>query len=171
MLVVPNSVSDDQLRTVAQFRSRGRLPALCWKHPGSMAVMLRCSQPRVGIRGARCGPDEALFAAISASNPLAEHVHIIDARPRLNAVANTARGAGFENTDHYAHTELRFMDIENIHKVRDSMVRLAAFVAAVPPGDRAWLSGLESTQWLAHIRTIMVATCDVRPSARLLPRH
>ena len=56
------------------------------------------------------------------------------------------------------------MDIENIHKVRDSLNRLVSFIETVPPSDRNWYSGLESTQWLSHIRSIMVATCEVRLS-------
>lgn len=60
VLVVPQSVSDQQLRAVAAFRSRGRLPVLCWKNPASMATILRCSQPRVGITGARSADDEAV---------------------------------------------------------------------------------------------------------------
>jgi len=60
VLVVPNSITDQQLRSVSAFRSRGRLPVLCWKNPATMATILRCSQPRVGITGARSADDEAV---------------------------------------------------------------------------------------------------------------
>jgi myotubularin-related protein 1/2 len=32
-LIMPRTVNDDQIRQVAQFRSRGRIPILTWKHP------------------------------------------------------------------------------------------------------------------------------------------
>lgn len=82
-------------------------------------------------------------------------MHIVDARPRVNAIANTAKGAGFESTANYPRTTLQFMDIENIHVVRDSMNKLVAFVSQTRTTDKGWLSGLESTQWLQHLRSVL----------------
>ena len=50
-----------------------------------------------------------------------ETVDIYDARPKLAAVGNQLQGKGFENIEHYKNCTLEFLNIENIHKVRDSM--------------------------------------------------
>ncbi len=47
-------------------------------------------------------------------------VQIYDARPYLSAMGQQVTGKGFENTSHYRNCNLTFLDIENIHKVRDS---------------------------------------------------
>ena len=46
---------------------------------------------------------------------------IIDARPTTNAVANTAKGAGTENMDHYKEARKVYLGIDNIHTMRDSL--------------------------------------------------
>jgi myotubularin-related protein 1/2 len=46
---VPKTASDELLKQVATFRSRGRLPVLSWIHPISLATITRCSQPLVGV--------------------------------------------------------------------------------------------------------------------------
>ena len=50
-LCVPNSMSDAQLRGAVQYRSRGRIPALSWRHPMNGAPLCRASQPMSGLRG------------------------------------------------------------------------------------------------------------------------
>lgn len=47
---VPAQVTDDDIKAVANFRSRGRIPVLSWIHPESQATITRCSQPLVGVR-------------------------------------------------------------------------------------------------------------------------
>lgn len=46
---VPAQATDEDLRAVAAFRSRGRIPVLSWIHPESQATITRCSQPLVGV--------------------------------------------------------------------------------------------------------------------------
>ena len=45
----------------------------------------------------------------------------MDARPSINAKANSMTGGGTENTDYYENVSLVFCNIENIHRVRDSL--------------------------------------------------
>ena len=40
---------------------------------------------------------------------------IVDARPTTNAVANTAKGAGTENMDHYKEAKKAYLGIDHIH--------------------------------------------------------
>ena len=48
---------------------------------------------------------------------------MLDARPWLNAVANKGRKGGFEDIGRYAGAELIFLNIDNIHVMRNSLAR------------------------------------------------
>ena len=63
-LLVPTSISDDMLETVAAFRSARRLPAVVWRNRRNGAVLGRCSQPEVGWLGWRSQEDENLLLSI-----------------------------------------------------------------------------------------------------------
>ena len=65
---MPKSVSDEELREVAKFRSRGRLPVLSWMHPESQATICRCSQPLVGVSAKRSTSDEKIVQQIMDAN-------------------------------------------------------------------------------------------------------
>ena len=125
--MVPNRISDNVLRHIGGFRSKSRIPALSYVHPNQVSIT-RSSQPMTGMAQNRCIQDEKLIEAIFDSSdvkPVAGACHlIIDARPTANALAQTAMGAGTENTDHYKGSKLAFLGIDNIHVVRDSMNKL-----------------------------------------------
>ena len=90
----------------------------------------------VGIQKKRSIQDEKLIQAIFESNlttasfngrPVygsTAHNLIIDARPTANAMANTAMGAGSENTEYYKNCERKFMGIDNIHVMRESLAKI-----------------------------------------------
>jgi hypothetical protein len=80
------------LPAVIKFRSRNRIPVLTWIDPKSGAAIVRCSQPLTGMQRGRCSEDEQLLASIIRTVPKAGQLHIFDARPKANAVANTAKG-------------------------------------------------------------------------------
>ncbi|KAJ1866777.1 Splicing factor 3B subunit 4, partial [Coemansia sp. RSA 990] len=52
LLVVPSKISDATLTYAAWYRSKARLPALCYLHPNGFS-MTRSSQPMVGLKQAR----------------------------------------------------------------------------------------------------------------------
>ncbi|KAL0236001.1 hypothetical protein GEMRC1_002583 [Eukaryota sp. GEM-RC1] len=65
LLVVPKAMCDEEVRSVAQFRVKGRLPICVWVHRPTNASLWRCSQPRSGIVLTRRSPaDERLVSAI-----------------------------------------------------------------------------------------------------------
>lgn len=68
-LVVPASISDEDLKEVFAFRSKGRIPALCFRYAANDTTLCRCSQPLAGITKNRCKADEAMFKAILAASP------------------------------------------------------------------------------------------------------
>ena len=49
---------------------------------------------------------------------------IVDARPTTNAMANTAKGAGTENMDHYKDCKKVYLGIDHIHAMRESLARV-----------------------------------------------
>ena len=121
-LGVPKLVSDDELREVAKFRSRQRLPALSWMHPESQATICRCSQPLVGVAGNRSWSDEKYVQSIMDANAQSHKIFIMDARPKVNSMVNiVSTGGGYESEDVYHNAELVFLDIHNIHVMRESL--------------------------------------------------
>ncbi|XP_075912714.1 phosphatidylinositol-3,5-bisphosphate 3-phosphatase MTMR2-like isoform X2 [Petromyzon marinus] len=178
LLVVPSAARDDDLRRVAAFRARGRIPVLSWIHPESQATVSRCAQPLVGISGRRCKDDERLLQLIMDANAQSHKIIIYDARPSNNAIANKAKGGGYENEDAYQNAELQFLDVPNLHVVRESLRRLrdAAFPSpgaagggggggaggAGGAGDSGgWLGALDGTHWLQHIRSVLAGAVRV----------
>ena len=150
---VPAAVDDTALENAAKFRTRNRLPALSWVHPGTRASITRCSQPKVGP-WRRNEQDEALIKAIQGTNPRSQKLVIMDARPKVNAVANQAKGAGYESAEVYENTEILFMNIPNIHVIRDShrRVRDLCYPRA---DDLHWHAKLEDTHWLEYNKLIL----------------
>ncbi|XP_039287776.1 myotubularin-related protein 2 [Nilaparvata lugens] len=124
---VPAAASDDDLRQVAAFRSRGRVPVLAWIHPDSQATLTRCSQPLVGVAGKRSREDERYIQLIMDANAQSHKLYIMDARPSANAIANKAKGGGYESEDAYQNAELVFLDIHNIHVMRESLRKLKVY--------------------------------------------
>lgn len=62
-----------------------------------------------------------------------------------------AKGGGYESEDAYQNAELVFLDIHNIHVMRESLRKLKEIV--YPNIEEThWLSNLESTHWLEHIK-------------------
>uniref|UniRef100_A0A4W3J848 Phosphatidylinositol-3,5-bisphosphate 3-phosphatase MTMR2 n=1 Tax=Callorhinchus milii TaxID=7868 RepID=A0A4W3J848_CALMI len=160
ILVAPESASEDDLKKVAAFRSRGRIPVLSWIHPESQATITRCSQPLVGMSGKRSKDDEKYLQAIMDSNAQSYKIFIFDARPSVNAVANKAKGGGYESEDAYQNAELVFLDIHNIHVMRESLRKLREIV--YPNIEEShWLSTLESTHWLEHIKLILAGALRI----------
>uniref|UniRef100_A0AAQ4RK17 Myotubularin n=1 Tax=Gasterosteus aculeatus aculeatus TaxID=481459 RepID=A0AAQ4RK17_GASAC len=158
ILAVPVKSKDEDLRRVAAFRSRGRIPVLSWIHRENQAVIARCSQPLVGMSGKRNKDDERYLDMIREANNT-EKLTIYDARPSVNAVANKATGGGYEG-DEYQNAELVFLDIQNIHVMRESLKKLKDIV--YPNVEEShWLSSLESTHWLEHVKLVLSGAIQV----------
>ncbi|XDV21543.1 hypothetical protein PO909_026630 [Leuciscus waleckii] len=64
-IIVPAAVSDQELESVAAFRSWKRIPAVVYRHQSSGAVIGRCGQPEVSWWGWRNADDEHLVQAIA----------------------------------------------------------------------------------------------------------
>ncbi|CAL8378213.1 unnamed protein product [Boreogadus saida] len=158
ILAVPYRASEEDLRRVAAFRSRGRIPVLSWIQRDNQAAIARCSQPLVGMSGKRNKDDERYLELLRETNGTPK-LTIFDARPSVNAVANKATGGGYEG-DEYQNAELIFLDIHNIHVMRESLKKLRDIVYPTVE-ESHWLSSLESTHWLEHIKLVLAGAIRV----------
>ncbi|XP_050293945.1 myotubularin-related protein 2 [Anthonomus grandis grandis] len=157
---IPAQATDEDIQAVCNFRSRGRLPVLSWIHPESQATITRCAQPLVGVGGKRCREDEHYIQLIMDANVQSHKMIIMDARPTANAIANKAKGGGYESEDAYQNAELVFLDIHNIHVMRESLRKLKEL--CYPSIDETkWLSGVESTYWLKYIKCILAGAVRI----------
>jgi len=153
----------------------------------------------VGITQNRSVQDEKLIEAIfqshwapesrAASNPVygatATNL-IIDARPTVNAVANSAKGAGTENMDHYKDSKKVYLGIDHIHTMRDSLSKvvealresetLLASISGSLPDQTTTLSlldrgALRRSGWLRHIATILEGTAIIVKNVHINSSH
>ncbi|RXM91458.1 Myotubularin-related protein 8, partial [Acipenser ruthenus] len=120
------------------------------------AAICRCSQPLSGFT-ARCVEDEQMLQAISDANPGSPFMYVVDTRPKLNAMANRAAGKGYENEDNYSNIHFQFVGIENIHVMRNSLQKLMEVCEMKSPSMSDFLTGLENSGWLRHIKAMMDA--------------
>lgn len=144
-LIIPKSISDSVVKHAAAHRVKRRLPILAYQHGSPDGpVLLRSGQPLVGLRRNRSIQDEHLLEAFRTCNGkfVERKMLIIDARPTINAVANTIAGAGFEPLDWYRGCQREFVNLENIHHIRAAFLHLA----------------LDQSDWLGHIKRLLVAT-------------
>nr|XP_012608780.1 myotubularin-related protein 1 isoform X6 [Microcebus murinus] len=160
VIVVPTSVKDDDLSKVAAFRAKGRVPVLSWIHPESQATITRCSQPLVGPNDKRCKEDEKYLQTIMDANAQSHKLVIFDARQNSVADTNKAKGGGYESESAYPNAELVFLEIHNIHVMRESLRKLKEIV--YPSIDEArWLSNMDGTHWLEYIRMLLAGSVRI----------
>lgn len=161
ILVVPADTDDSLLMSVASYRSRGRIPILSWIHRNGASIT-RCSQPGVGMSRKRCKEDEQLIQKIYHTNKQQVENNIkfpiLDARPKANAVANTAMGYGYELIQNYHNCTITFCDIGNIHVMRNSLGKIRD---AIYDSDGKWLANIISSEWLSHQHMIINATMQM----------
>lgn len=174
ILVVPASISDSQLIKVAAFRSKGRIPILSWTSPDLKCTLWRSSQPKSAFK--RCIEDEIMITTLSRfyknNGDLAEErpFSILDARPKLNAFANKATGAGFENIDHYTNCKLDFLNIENIHKVRDSWNKMVSVIQKVSNQESSNTGNLNLEKTIGLLNKENLTSVQAQPILNSLNR-
>ncbi|XP_074649739.1 phosphatidylinositol-3,5-bisphosphate 3-phosphatase MTMR6-like isoform X2 [Tubulanus polymorphus] len=153
-LYVPALANTAVLIGSSRFRSRGRLPVLSYLNSRNGAAICRCSQPLAGF-SARCVEDEQMLQAIRKSNKASRYMFVVDTRPKINAMANKAAGKGYENESFYSDIKFQFLGIENIHVMRSSLQKVVDVCELKNPSSSAFLSGLENSSWLKHIKALM----------------
>ncbi|KAI5370808.1 Putative myotubularin-like phosphatase domain, protein-tyrosine phosphatase, active [Septoria linicola] len=86
---------------------------------------------------------------------------IVDARPKLNALANRATGGGIEDVSNYCGAagdppERIFLDIANIHVMRKSLAKvMESFGSAEGSALKPNSEMLQKSGWLGHIAGLL----------------
>ncbi|KAJ8078934.1 phosphatidylinositol-3-phosphatase ymr1 [Marasmius tenuissimus] len=198
-LIIPTKISDATLQYASKYRSKCRIPALTYLHWSNYASITRSSQPMVGITQNRSIQDEKLIETIFQTHFSPEtrvssaHVYgatttnlIIDARPTANAMANTAKGAGTENMDHYKDAKKVYLGIDHIHTMRESLSKIVealreadTLLATINNGLPGQVSGvsvldrqaLRRSGWLRHISIILEGTNLITRNVHINSSH
>uniref|UniRef100_A0A8C2BU90 phosphatidylinositol-3,5-bisphosphate 3-phosphatase n=1 Tax=Cyprinus carpio TaxID=7962 RepID=A0A8C2BU90_CYPCA len=160
LLVLPSNVTEDELKRVAAFRAKRRFPVLSWIHPESQAAIVRCGQPQVGPADRRCREDERYLQTILDANAQSHKLCIFDARQSTVADTNKAKDGGYENESFYINVELNFLEIPNIHVMRESLRKLKEVVYPAIDQQR-WFSSVDSTHWLEYIRLLLAGAVRI----------
>ncbi|KAF1768537.1 hypothetical protein GCK72_000349 [Caenorhabditis remanei] len=155
IFVIPKASSEKGkpfIKKLGEFRSKERIPVLSWIDQTTLASITRCSQPMTGIAGKRSADDETHLTNIMNANANCRELLILDARPAVNAKLNKAKGGGYE--ENYLNASLTFLNIHNIHVVRDSLKRMTN--ALIPRVDeKNYYKILDESKWLNHIQSIL----------------
>ena len=115
---------------------------------------------------------------------------IIDARPTTNAMANTAKGAGTENMDHYKDAKKAYLGIDHIHTMRESLNKVVEALRATELQQAAGMTAVEGSEddqplvapvldrqalrrsnWLRHITAILEGTLLIVRNVHINSSH
>ena len=112
-------------------------------------TITRASQPLTGLNR-KCQDDIDYLHEISKTNGNQNsRFFIVDARPKVNAIANKPNGGGYEN---YPDCELEFQGIQNIHVMRESLHKLYSSIRHGYNEDKTSTNDKDHSNWLTHIR-------------------
>ncbi|KAM9616600.1 myotubularin-related protein 9 isoform 1-T1 [Morphnus guianensis] len=156
VVIVPKSIDDEALRKVAMFRHGSRFPVLSYYHKKNGMVMMRSSQPLTGTNGRRCKEDEKL---INATLRPGKRGYIIDTRSLNVAQQARAKGGGFEQEAHYPQWRRIHKCIERFNILQESLIKLVEACNDQSHNMDRWLSKLEASNWLTHVKEILTAAC------------
>ncbi|NWI60761.1 MTMR9 protein, partial [Calyptomena viridis] len=156
VVIVPKSINDDELRKVATFRHGSRFPVLSYYHKKNGMVMMRSSQPLTGTNWRRCKEDEKL---VNATLRAGKRGYIIDTRSLNVAQQARAKGGGFEQEAHYPQWRRIHKSIERFNILQESLIKLVEACNDQSHNMDRWLSKLEASNWLTHVKEILTTAC------------
>ena len=150
-IIVPNMAKKD-LEKCAFFRTKKRIPTLTYRHKNEFCIW-RSSQTKSGFMG-KNEKDVVFLTKISERS---KKLIVYDARPKLNAMANKFKGAGYENTNNYPNInmEVIFCGIPNIHAVRSSFEKMFSTISYNNINEYSVIANLPNTFWYETIILIL----------------
>lgn len=169
-IIVPVSCSDNSLKRAAAFRQGRRFPVLSYYHPRSKMVLLRSAQPLVGPNHHCCEDDEMFLDAALMGQCRG---FIIDIRTELEAKQARSAGGGTENKDRYPKWSVLHRPLGRGQGLQSSLTRLVGTCYETYLGRNHWLSKLQASQWLSHVKEALstaglAAECIEREGACVL---
>ncbi|TMW64252.1 hypothetical protein Poli38472_012874 [Pythium oligandrum] len=169
-LLVPASMNSTTLAKVAEFRAKNRLPVITYYHRKNRCVLVRSGQPLLGnlLSGSSSLSDQLLINTYrrlpeiittqSNSAPSSRPIYIFDARKLKASTGNRLIGkGGVETPQDYVGAVVYHLNIANMYRMQSSFQALLKLVlpGGVDDHEKAWLSSLEATQWLNHVRLVL----------------
>jgi myotubularin-related protein 1/2 len=194
LLVFPREMNDEAIVEAAAYRKKGRLPACVWRlgavrkvysqgaadcvfdklgDQANEVTIMRSAQPKQmksNTSGGRGSADVKITECLAWTSCIKNErdgrmCDIFDARPWANSMANVALGGGVEQERIYKNCHVRFLDIQNIHAVRESWVRLNGIFSTAQTRNMSYevtqsyaegkiRNGLRS-EWLLHVASVL----------------
>uniref|UniRef100_A0A3Q2WV03 Myotubularin related protein 1a n=1 Tax=Haplochromis burtoni TaxID=8153 RepID=A0A3Q2WV03_HAPBU len=144
ILVIPTNITDEDIKRVAVFRAKHRIPV-------SLSTDLRL-----------CSLSQSLLGPSRPRRPEVQSFEI--GRSSLQFCNTSCLGGGkdggYESESFYPNVELNFLEIPNIHVMRESLRKMKDVV--YPTIDEAhWHSFIDQTHWLEYIRLLLAGAAKV----------
>ncbi|XP_042296474.1 myotubularin-related protein 9-like isoform X2 [Sceloporus undulatus] len=156
VVMVPASVDDTTLKKSAYFRHGRRFPILSYYHKKNGTVMLRSSQPLVGPHRKRCREDEQLLGAVLAEG---DRGFVLDTRSTQAAKQAQVMGGGMEHRSSYPGWKRLHRALERGRPLQESFIKLVETCNDPSPNMDRWLSKLEASKWLSHVKESLSTAC------------
>ncbi|KII63701.1 Myotubularin-related protein 6 [Thelohanellus kitauei] len=160
IVFVPKNAKDATVIASAAFRSRGRFPALSYYYNVTNTCLIRCAQPLSGFTN-KCAKDVSLLKHFWSMKEPHKKLHIFDARPKINAMANVVKGKGYEDLRVYNFCCFDFLDIPNIHVIRESFEKFLVSVRTKHLSVSSMFKSIMSTNWPKYICLIIEASFTI----------
>ncbi|EGZ15847.1 hypothetical protein PHYSODRAFT_508901 [Phytophthora sojae] len=169
-LLLPASMNSSTLAKVADFRAKNRLPVITYYHRRNRCVLTRSSQPLLGslLSGSSNVSDQLLLGVYrrlpdiiknqSQSSTSSRPIYIFDARKPKASTGNRLMGkGGVETPQDYPGAVVHHLNIANMYRMQSSFMGLMKLFlpGGIEDADRTWLSSVESTRWLDHVRLVL----------------
>ncbi|TDH65573.1 hypothetical protein CCR75_006711 [Bremia lactucae] len=170
LLLLPASMNSVTLAKVANSRAKNRLPVITYYHRRNRCVLTRSSQPLLGnlLSGTSNVSDQLLLGVYrrlpdiilnqSQSSQSSRPIYIFDARKPKASTGNRLMGkGGVETPQDYPGAVIHHLNIANMYRMQSSFLGLLKLhlPGSVDDTDRTWLSSVESTKWLDHVRLVL----------------
>ncbi|KAH6928156.1 hypothetical protein HPB50_012345 [Hyalomma asiaticum] len=157
-VIVPKKIEDGVLVASASFRQMGRFPVLSYFHKKAKTALMRCSQPLVGTTMRRCNGDEELLKSVLMCG---KKGFIIDTRTQNVAQLAKTKGGGCEPEVHYPMWTRLHKPIERYTALLESLSKVVEASTDTGVSMDKWLSRLEASGWLSHIKSVLSCACFV----------
>ena len=165
--VVPGTIDDHVLARAAEYRSRKRVCATVWMDPDTRISLSRCAQPMRGLSNNRSDDDKQLILELQQMarypDQRTNKIWFVDARKRLAAIGNKAKGKGTEKLEDYPGCALLHLNIENIHHMRKSLRMLTEVCEPLNDAawDKEWFTKVDESLWLRHIALVIAGSHEI----------
>lgn len=154
-IIVPKSVTDEQIVQSASFREENRFPMLSYRHENG-AVMMRSAQPNPS-NTKRCRADEAILNCLLKKS---QRGVIVDT---WGGGKNSSKTC-IENEQHYSQWKRIVRPIVNFNHpsgILDCYAKIVEACNDTSSSTEKWLSRLDSSGWMSLVLNSLNTACIV----------